>query len=201
MAERPFSGALPEWADTPWTVSFTGPPPLRPTTKRLSMKPVSKLKAAAAPLASSIITALALENMCMFSSSPAKMHLMGRPLKPAAARALMAKTAMVRPPFMSSTPGPWAKPFSSMRKGFSLAAPSLNTVSTWPMKSRGALGLPLFHSATSTPPAFSMGTTWTLAPTASSSRRMMLCMAATPSSWREPLSVLTISSQRASMSS
>lgn len=136
-ADRPFSGAMPEWDATPWTVMRTGPPPLRPTTKRLSMYPVSKLNAARALWASWAKTSLVLENMWRFSSSPAKMNLTGRSFQPAAARAFTTYSAMTRPGSMSRTPGPWAMPSSSTRKGFSLAAPSLNTVSMWPMSSRG----------------------------------------------------------------
>ena len=178
----------------------TGPPPYRPITSLSLTGPGSKFSTTAAPAASRAMRGLALENMWRVSSSGTPRNRMGRRFQPTAWSAFRTYRPITSPAFMSSTPGPWAFPSSSTRKGFLAASPAGNTVSIWPMNTTGFSLDPGFQSPTIRSPAWSTFTRRTRAPAFSSSRWRMSPTRFTPSSCLGPLSVLTISAHRSSIS-
>ena len=88
------------------------------------------------------------------SSSLAKMNLIGRSFQSTLSSALTVYSAMTKPAFISSTPGPCAMPFSSTRNGVFLRRALLEHGVHVTDEQSGALELPGFHSPMSMSPEF-----------------------------------------------
>jgi hypothetical protein len=142
IAFAPSLWLLPACAALPWATTVIAPTPLRRVMIMSFARPDSKTSAQAAPWAS--VRRCAAEPGDPTSSSATQTTITGSCASaPTSSSAPSVAWITESPPFMSSAPGPIARPPSSRQPS---KWPGGNTVSWWPISRIGAPGAAVRHT-------------------------------------------------------
>ena len=191
-ALRPRSGCVPACAPRPRATSVRLAWALRWYTRSPFSRAHSSTRQASAPRMRSNPSGGPVGRV---SSSETLTKSMAAKWRSPAASASSAAKPSSRPPFMSATPGPWARP-SRTAKPICAAEPAGNTVSWWPSRTiRGPLP-PLSLAVTVLPPA--PGISSTSQPISSAHSASSPATFSRPAGASTPLSISTSCSSRSS---